>query len=188
MQAILGEDDAWTREVIEDRGRTHVLWRREADGLELTVPERRVVITGTADLAETLRQAPNTGLPGADRADAYSALLALPETGVQGPFGTGTIRVRDLEVRGTRQADAEWSVSGRMVFDDDGVARAMTVLVRVAAVGMISQAGADPEEAAASLEVERDGRRVVFDGIVVAEQYLLDALEQFVLERESRSQ
>jgi hypothetical protein len=116
------------------------------------------------------------------------------------PLGVGGIELTDVELladpvqKGSAAPSTgsaagsvrDWRIRGRLSLPDEGTARAVTALVRLLAISMISQTGADPGKAAEELSVERDRTVVGFDGIVLAERYVMDALDEFLLGREGR--
>ncbi len=114
------------------------------------------------------------------------------------PLGRGGIELTDVELLADpdsapaapgRAADSagdaarDWRIRGRLSLADEGTARAVTALIRLLAISMIAETGADPGKAAEELSVERDGTTVGFDGIILAERYVLDALDEFLLGR-----
>ncbi|MFP4565784.1 MAG: hypothetical protein ACLFNX_04725, partial [Spirochaetaceae bacterium] len=129
-----------------------------------------------------------TAARGAAMAERHTAALFLPQTMIAAPLGGGGIELHEVElladpVRPEPTADAsrDWRIRGRLSLADEGTARAVTALVRLLAISMISQTGADPDRAARDLSVEREGTAVRFEGIVLAERYLLDALDESLL-------
>ena len=217
IEAQLAEEEEWSRRTVSGAGRRYGVWRREADGVELTFPERRVALVGTTGVEAALQrgqggsasvadasEAEAAGTAGrgtaagtADRgtagrgaaaAERHTAVLFLPQTMIAGPFGRSGIELTDVEVLADPSASAarEWRIRGWLRLADEGTARAVTALLRLLAISMISQTGADPGKAAEELSVERDGTIVGFDGIILAERYVLDALDEFLLGGEGR--
>ena len=215
IEAQLAEEEEWSRRTVSGAGRRYGVWRREADGVELTFPERRVALVGTAGVEAALQRGQGgsasvadaseaaaagtagrgTAGRGAAAAERHTAVLFLPQTMIAGPFGRGGIELTDVEVladpagaTADPAADVarDWRIRGRLSLADEGTARAVTALVRLLAISMISQTGADPGKAAEELSVERDGTVVGFDGIILAERYVLDALDEFLLGGEGR--
>jgi hypothetical protein len=201
FEAQLEDEEAWTRRIVTARGGRIGLWRRGADGLELGFPEPRVATVARGGdpesdvgmLETVLVRAPEAPAPGATQADAHTAVAVLPVAELAGPFGTRGIELRDVELRADPvdaadpvepgDAGPQWRIGGSMRLEDERTARAVTALIRLLAISMISDTGANPEEAAESLTVERTGNVVTFDGIVLAERFLLDALEQYLILR-----
>ncbi len=207
IEAQLEDEEEWSRRTVSGADRRYGVWRREADGVELTFPEPRVALVGTAGVEAALQRgrggsgstvvAPGgtTGVAaalGAAAAERHTAVLFLPRTVMAAPLGRGGIELTDVELladpAGTTADPAadvarDWRIRGRVSLADEGTARAVTALVRLLAISMIARTGAEPGEAAAELSVERDGTTVGFDGIVLAERYVLDALDEFLLGR-----
>ena len=201
FEAQLEDEDGWTRRSVTTAGGRIGLWRREADGLELAFPEPRVVTAAAGGdsageagrLESVLARTSVAPAPGAAEADVHTAVAVLPVTELAGPFGTRNIELRDVELRADPvdaagpaepgDAGPQWRLGGSMRLEDERTARAVTALIRLLAISMISDTGANPEEAAENLTVERTGNVVTFDGIVLAERFLLDALEQYLILR-----
>lgn len=192
VEASLAEEDGWSRETVTVGTTRYGIWRRDADGVEFAFPERRLVLAGTGGVAAALGRQAAAVKPGAVSARRFAAVLAVPRTEMPGPFGSRGIEVSDLELRGQPVGGGDaaaapggaprtWRIGGAMVLPDEGTARAVTALVRLLALSMIAEAGADPAEAAGELVVEREGTRVLIDGIAMDERYLLDALDEFLL-------
>jgi hypothetical protein len=192
VEATLADEDGWSRETVTVGGTRYGVWRRDADGVELAFPERRLVLAGTGGVVAALGRQAAAPTPGAVSARRFAAVLAVPRTEMPGPFGSRGIEVSDLELRGQPSAGGDaagapggppraWRIGGAMELPDEGTARAVTALVRLLALSMIAETGADPAEAAGELVVEREGTRVLLDGITMDERYLLDALDEFLL-------
>jgi hypothetical protein len=213
IEAQLEDEEEWSRRTVTGADRRYGVWRREADGVELAFPEPRLALVGTAGVEAALQREPGgaaavvagsgaadvgTAARGAAAAERHTAVLFLPQTVMAAPLGRGGIELTDVELLADpdsapaapgRAADSagdaarDWRIRGRLSLADEGTARAVTALIRLLAVSMIAQTGADPGEAAEELSVERDGTTVGFDGIILAERYVLDALDEFLLGR-----
>ncbi|MFP4374306.1 MAG: hypothetical protein ACLFPO_08240 [Spirochaetaceae bacterium] len=203
IEAQLADEEEWRRRTVSGAGGRYGVWRREADGVELAFPEPRLALVGTAGVEAALQRArggtasvvaageagdAGTAARGAAMAERHTAALFLPQTMIAAPLGGGGIELHEVElladpVRPEPTADAsrDWRIRGRLSLADEGTARAVTALVRLLAISMISQTGADPDRAARDLSVEREGTAVRFEGIVLAERYLLDALDESLL-------
>ncbi|MFP4010853.1 MAG: hypothetical protein ACLFUM_04070 [Spirochaetaceae bacterium] len=224
VEAQLEDEPEWSRRRVTAGAKRYAVWAREADGLELAFPERRVALLGGSGVdtggdlvdadgdadadtetdgtehegmgrveaalhaaAEARRRSAGRteGPTGAETAGSHAAVLALPYTELRPPFGGRPLAVHDLELRGNPRdpgGDGEspqWIVGGRMRFDEERTARAVTALVRIFAVSALGDTGADPAEVLADLDVEREGTEIVFGGIMLAERYLLEALDDF---------
>jgi hypothetical protein len=194
------QKEGWTRRSVADGEQRYGVWTRKGAGVEVSVPSRRVLMAGSSGLAAALQRAPLEDAPGAAAADSHSAVVAVPRTEISAPFGSKRIEIRDFELRGSRQLDgrrasaesaefaaaapgaaATWRIDGGMRLADETTARAMTALVRILTVSMLAEAGVDPQEAAGDLRVDREGRRIEIEGIMIGEKDLLDAIDQFLL-------
>ncbi|MFO7781960.1 MAG: hypothetical protein R6W94_10075 [Spirochaetia bacterium] len=200
IEAQLDDEEEWSRRTVSGRDRRYGVWRREADGVELAFPEPRLALVGTAGVEAALQRerGGSAAARGAAAAERNTAVLFLPQTVMAAPFGSGGMELTDVELLANPvpggltpaaadsagDAARDWRIRGRLSLADEGTARAVTALLRLLAISMISQTGADPDEAAEELSVERDGRTVGFDGIILAERYVLDALDEFLLGRE----
>lgn len=188
VEARLEDEREWEERPVVVRSTRYGIWRRipeeGEDALELVFPAPRVALVGTAGLESALQGIPYRSAPGVGSARTHAAVVAVPQMGLQAPFGAGIIELRNVELRGDIDpADGRWHIGGTMELTDERTARAVTALIRLFAVSTISQLGADPEEAAAELEVERSGERIDIDGIVLSERFVIDAVEQFLLRR-----
>ncbi|NBF41189.1 MAG: hypothetical protein GVY14_12320, partial [Spirochaetes bacterium] len=203
IEAQLEDEEEWNRRTVSGVGRRYGVWRREADGVELAFPEPRLAVVGTAGVEAALQRQPGgsaaaavagQGTPaagaaarGAAAAERHTAVLFLPRTVMAAPLGRGGIELADVELLAdpdsAGDAARDWRIRGRLSLADEGTARAVTALIRLLAISMIAQTGADPGEVAEELSVERDGTTVGFDGIILAERYVLDALDEFLLGR-----
>ncbi len=210
LQAMLDEQDGWTRRSVEGEDRRYGIWTRDADQVEIAFPESRVVMLASGGLEERLRSSSVSRAPGAEQADEHAALAVIPRTEVSAPFGSMTVTVHDLEVHadpvdpvgsedgpggsGPEESgsggsgpggDREWRLGGALRLERESTARAFTALIRVLTVSMAGDTGADTERVAEKLSVEREGTRIFVEGVVLAERHVLEALEQFLLDRES---
>jgi hypothetical protein len=195
VEAMLEDDEEWSRRTVTVAGTRYGLWRRRADGLELAFPDRRLVLAGTGAVEAALAREAITPAPGSASADRHAAVIALPRSEMPGPFGVRRIEVEDLELRANpvdrvsgedrgpgmaeEAGQRAWRIGGTMRLPDEGTARAVTALVRLLAISMIADTGADPSAAAGELDVERDRSTVMIEGIVMDERYLLEALDEF---------
>lgn len=197
LQAMLDEQDGWTRRTVELDDRRYGVWTRDADGIEIAFPDSRIVMLASGEIEERLGAGPEARAPGANRADEHAAVVVVPRTEVAAPFGNIRVAVHDIEVRadpvdadrvGTDSDAAEkrtWRIGGALRLEREGTARAFTALIRVLTVSMIRDTGADSGEAVKVLSVEREGTRIFVEGIVLAERYVLRALDQFLLDTDS---